>query len=191
MARLSGAAAFCAALFSAFLFLSIPSPAAAQRADHLTDEEIELIRDVQEVDKRMEIYTRAIERRLIAIEGTDGLSKDDLKRLEKEKDKWGELPEGPRTQLLSDIDKILDEAVNKIEDVAEHNEKSELFPVAVYILADYAKALEPRLAALRERAANSRDVAVLNSAIGQCEDIVEASSKVKRPDPKAKKKKKS
>jgi len=191
MARLSGAAAVCAAIVSAFFLLLFTSPASAQRADHLTNEEIELIRDVQEVDKRMEIYTRAIERRLIAIEGTSRLGKDELKMLEKEQERWGDLPEGSRTQLLSDIDKILDEAVNKIEDVAEHNEKSELFPIAVYILADYAKTLAPRLVELRERAANSRDVAVLNSAIGQCEDIVEASSKVPRPEPPAKKKKKS
>lgn len=190
MPRLLKALPVLPPLISLVFLLLAPSPVNAQRRDHLTDEEIELIRDVQEVDKRMEIYTRAIDRRLIAIEGTSALGKDDLKRLEKEKEYFGDLPEGSRTQLISDIDKILGEAVDKIEDVADHNIKSDLFPVAVYILADYARKLEPKLEGLRANSANSRDVALLNSAIGQCEDIVQASSKVTRPEPKAGKKKK-
>ncbi len=161
----------------------------AQRRDHLTKEEVELIRDVQEVDGRMEIFVRAIDRRLIAISGTSGLDKDQLKRLEKEKEKWGELPEGTRSQLLSDIDKILDEAIDKLEDVSERDAKNELFAYAVYVLADYAKVLTGKLEALRDNSADPRDIAVLNSSIGQCGDIIEASSKVERPEPKTKKKK--
>lgn len=177
------------AVFAA-IFLSICSTAAvsAQRADHLTDEEIELIRDVQEVDYRMEIYTRAIERRIIAIRGKETLDKDGLKRLEKESEKWGELPEGTFTQLLADVPRILDEAVNKIEDVAERDEKSELFPFAVYILADYCVELTSTLEGLRGKAKTPRDTALINDSIGQCADISEASSKVTRPDPKARKK---
>lgn len=161
----------------------------AQRRDHLTKEEVELIRDVQEVDGRMEIFVRAIDRRMIAISGTSGLDKDQLKRLEKEKEKWGELPEGTRSQLLSDIDKILDEAIDKLEDVSERDAKNELFAYAVYVLADYAKVLTGKLEALRDNSADPRDIAVLNSSIGQCGDIIEASSKVERPEPKTKKKK--
>ena len=172
-----------------FLF-TLPSAANAQRADHLTDEEIELIRDVQEVDLRMEIYVRAIERRLLAINGTSDLDKDGLRLLEKESEKWGALPDGTFSDLLSDIPRILDEAVSKIEDVAERNESSDLFPFAVYIIADYCRDLPPRLDALRTRAAGARDTALINTAIGECSDIVEASSKIPRPDPKDRNKKK-
>ncbi|MCO6512371.1 MAG: hypothetical protein J5I65_16425 [Aridibacter famidurans] len=173
----------------ALLLISfLASAAFSQRADHLTDEEIELIRDEQAVDDRMDIYTRAIERRLIAIQGTGSLSKDDLKRLEKETEKWGELPEGSPSELYSDIYRILDEAVNKIEDVADRNAESKLFPFAVHILADYSRALVPRLEALKSKTASAREIALLNDSIGQCNDIIEASSKVDKPDPKDRKK---
>lgn len=173
----------------ALLLISFLSSAAfSQRADHLTNEEIELIRDEQAVDDRMDIYTRAIERRLIAIQGTGSLSKDDLKRLEKETEKWGELPEGTPSELYSDIYRILDEAVNKIEDVADRNAESKLFPFAVHILADYSRALVPRLEALKAKTASAREIALLNDSIGQCNDIIEASSKVDKPDPKDRKK---
>ena len=171
------AAAFLVTVLLAF-------PTSAQRVDHLTDQEVELIRDVQEVDLRMDIYTRAIERRLIAILGRDTLDKEGLKRLEKESEKWGELPEGSFSEILADIPRILDEAVNKIEDVAERDEKSELFPFAVYVLADHCRELPGRLEKLRDRATTPRDVALINDSIDQCSDIVEASAKVPRPDPK-------
>lgn len=177
-------------LSTALVLFSFSSFVQGQRADHLTDEEIELIRDVQEVDLRMEIYARAIERRMLSINGTSGLNKDDLKLLEKESEKWGPLPEGTFSILLSDIPRILDEAVSKIEDVAERNESSDLFPFAVYIIADYCRDLAPRLEALRSRAAGARDIALINTAIGECSDIVEASSKIPRPDPKERDKKK-
>lgn len=178
-------------LIAAFLFfflLSSASNAFPQRADHLTDEEIELIRDVQAVDDRMEIFTRAIERRLIALNGTAGLSKDELKQLEKESDKWGDLPEPNPSQIFSDIRGILDEAISKIEDVADRNEESALFPFAVHILADYCGALLPRLEALKTKASTPRDIAMLNDAIDQSQEIVAASSKVEKPDPKDRKK---
>lgn len=185
---LSARAPFLAATL-AFLLIPVFAPTAfSQRADHLTNEEIELIRDEQAVDDRMDIYTRAIERRLIAIEGTSSLSKDELKRLEKETEKWGELPAGSPSEIFSDINRILDEAVSKIEDVADRNAESKLFPFAVHILADYSKALVPRLEALKAKTASARDIALLNGSIDQCSDIIEASSKIEKPDPKDRKK---
>lgn len=179
-----------AVMFFATLLLFFLPQVSGQRADHLTNEEVELVRDIQEVDLRMEIYTRAIERRLIAINGTATLGKDELKRIEKETEKWGEIPKGKFSELLADIPRILDEAVNKIEDVAERNEESDLFPFAVYILADHCRMLPEALEKLRPRAAGPRDIALINSSIDQCADIVQASEKVPRPDPKDRNKKK-
>ncbi len=175
-------------LFSLFIILSVP--VFAQRADHLTKKEVELIQEYQEVDRRMEIYTRAIERRLLAIEGTGRLNNDEMKQLEKEEETWGPLPEGNFSQIIADVPRILDEAVNKIEDVAERNSESDLFPFAVYILSDYSASLAPRLEALKARATTAHDIGLLNLSISQCADIVEASEKVPRPDPKDRKKKK-
>ncbi len=45
------------------LTLLLPAAANAQRRDYLTDEEIELVRDAQEIDKRIGVLTKAIDRR--------------------------------------------------------------------------------------------------------------------------------
>ena len=162
-------------------FISFGMTVNGQRREHLTSQEIELVREFQEIDRRMEIFVRAVERRLLAIEGTANLDRDGLKKLEKERDKWGELPFEPRPQLLSDIDKILDEAISKIEDVAERDSKSELFPAAVYVLADGAAGFIPRLESLTGKVADAREAALINSAVAHCRDIVQASSQVERP----------
>jgi hypothetical protein len=180
---------FCLTVFIGLSFVFPPAGADAQRRrDHLTDQEIEIVRDVQEIDYRMLVFIKAIERRLVVLEGVDNLSADQVKKIDKEEDKWGELPEGTQTELLSDIDKILDEAINKIEDVAERDVESDLFPIAVYILSESAKNIIPRIEKFAENNENARDIALINSAVRQCSDIIEASSKVPRPDEKQLKK---
>ena len=162
----------------------------AQRKDHLTKQEIELVSFYQEIDKRMEVYTKAVERRFLRLNGASSLSKKELKRLGKDSEKWGELPKGSQTKMLADIDKIIDEAINKIEDVADRDMKNGLLAKAVYILSDSAKTFIPRLKAIREKADGAREIALINNAISQCSDIIEASTKLERPSKKKSKKKK-
>ncbi len=179
---------FTLTIFIGLSFIFPTENANAQRRDHLTTEEIEIVRDVQEIDKRMLVFIKAIDRRFMVLNGVDKLDEKQKKRNEKDSEFWGELPEGTQTDLLSDIDKILDEAVSKIEDVAERDMKSELFPVAVHVLADYSKTVIPRLEKFAENNTNRREVAVINSAVGNCKDLIEASAKVPRPDEKFMKK---
>ena len=106
------------------MHLFCPISANAQpRRDNLTAEEIELIRDVQELDKRMEIYVKAIDRRLMVIDGDTS----QIKQIEKDKDKWGELPTGTRTELFLDIKNILQEAIDKVDDIADIDPKAVCF----------------------------------------------------------------
>jgi hypothetical protein len=156
----------------------------AQRRDHLTAEEIEIVRDVQEIDKRMLVFSKAIQRRFIVLLGPDKLAEKEKKQLAKDEEIWGELPKGTQTQMLSDIDKIIDEAVSKIEDVAERDMKSKIFPVAVHVLADNAKVIIPRLEKIAENSSNRRDISLINSAVKNCNLIIEASAKIPRPDEK-------
>ncbi|NNF00596.1 MAG: hypothetical protein HKN25_16375 [Pyrinomonadaceae bacterium] len=167
-----------------------PSGVEAQRNDHLTKEEIELVSFNQELDKRIEIYVKAIERRFLSLNGTSSLSKKELKRLQKDSEKWGEIPNGSQTKLLSDIDRIIDEAISKIEDVADRNMKSDLLAVAVYKLSDSARSFIPRLEAVRDKSDSAREVAIANNAISLCQDVIAASSKLERPTKKKNKKKK-
>jgi len=53
---------FAVSAFTAFFCLTLLFPAAAkaQRRDYLSNEEIELVRDAQEIDLRIEVLTKAI-----------------------------------------------------------------------------------------------------------------------------------
>jgi len=161
----------------------------AQRRDHLTAEEIELVRDIQDVDLRMEVFAYAIERRLWVLEGKENLTEEQLKRIEKDQKKWGDLPKGSRTDLISDIEKILDEAIDKLEDVFDREPKNELIPYALYVIADYSEALIPKLATLADGNENIREIGLIETAAGHCQNILEARENVARPTVKRKKKK--
>ena len=85
----------------------------AQRRDHLTEQEVELVRDAQQIDERMKVFVKAIDRRWLVINNDNSQAK----QVEKDVNSWGELPTGTRAQLLKDIEKLLDEAISKIDDV--------------------------------------------------------------------------
>ena len=180
----------CLMLIAIVLGKSICSTSAfAQSKDHLSPKEIELIRFYQRIDTRMEIYVKAVERRLLSISGIQTLSAKERKQLQKDKKKWGELPQGSQGRLLTDIEKIIDEAINKIEDVADRNPDSDHFKKAVHILADGSKGFIPRLNAISENTRSIRERALISSSIKNCNLIIEASGKVKNPA-KTKKRKK-
>ena len=140
---------------------------------------------------RMKVYAKAVDRRFLSLEGIKTLSSKDQKEIEKDVETWGELPEGTRTKILSDIDQIIGEAIDKIDDVASRDMKSELFASAVHILADSAKTFIPRLNSIGEKTQDPREIALISSAIGRCNDIIEASKKIEKPAKKSKKDKKN
>lgn len=171
-------------IFSVLLFAPaiFPISSNAQR-DNLTYEEIEMIRDVQELDGRMEIYIKAIDRRLMVIQNTTAANADKIK---KDSDKWGELPKGTKAELLSDIRKILDETIDKIDDVSDRDAKNELVPYSLHVLADGVKRFAPELEKLKESTTDSREIGLINSSLDSCEQILEAASKVPKPAKKPK-----
>lgn len=160
--------------------------ASAQRRDHLTVQEVELVREAQQIDYRMQVFVKAIDRRFLV------LNKDALqtKQTEKDLELWGEMPTGTRQQLLSDVEKLLDEAISKIDDVAARDMKSDFFPIAVHTLADGAKKYLPQLKSQLDRAADEKERGAILGALELCSQIIEASGKVKRETPKEIKKRK-
>ncbi|HLM60925.1 MAG TPA: hypothetical protein VK308_08985 [Pyrinomonadaceae bacterium] len=157
----------------------------AQRRDHLTAEEIELVRDAQQIDHRMEVFVKAIDRRFSVLNNAAP-----TKKPEKDADKWGELPTGTRQQLLTDIEKLLDEAISKIDDVAARDMKSDFFPNAVHTLADGANRFLPQLKSQMDKTTDEKERGAIIGAIDFCNQIIEASAKVKRETPKEIKKRK-
>lgn len=156
-----------AALLILFALLAPSSAAAAPQREHLTPEEIEIIRDTQELDKRTAVFVKAVERRLLA------LTDPSAKQLRDELEKWGEV-KGTRTQLLSDVARILDEAVVNIDDAHTHNQKSPLLRKALYKLSEASNRLIPKLLPLRAAAQSETEREVLEQAIEQAQQIVEA-----------------
>ena len=160
-------------------YCSLPA-AQAQRRDHLTEMEVELVRDAQQIDERMKVFVKAIDRRFLALKPDASRAKE----IGKDLDRWGELPTGTRGQLLIDIEKLLDEAVSKIDDVASRDMTSDYFPNAVHILADGAGKFLPQLKTELDKSADEKEKGAILGAIDYCNQIIEASAKVKRETPK-------
>lgn len=175
-------------IFSALLFAAfcLPLAANAQRRDNMTNEEDSIVRDVQEMDARMEIYVKIIDRRLLALTDPNAA---ESKQAQKDLDKWGALRTGTHAELLSDIEKTLTEAIDKIDDVAQRDQKNPLFGKSVHILGDACARWTPQLKNLQTTAADENERILLTNAIDECNQIIEASAKVSRDVPKEKKKK--
>lgn len=156
-------------LFVLCLCLSLAAAAAAQKREHLTPEEIELVRDNQELDARTGVFIKAAERRLLAVTNPA----ESAKNAPKEKEKWGEV-QGTRTQLYYDISKILEEAVVNVDDVAEHNPESPLLRKSLYLLSEATTRMLPELSKLREGAQSEAEADQLERALETAREITDA-----------------
>ena len=179
-------------LFSVLVFLFIgyclPLAASAQRLDNVTDDEDTMIRQATEVDDRMNVYVHIIDRRFLAL--TDAAAAQS-KQAQKDFEKYGKLRTGDALKLQSDIARTLAEAVGKIDDVAERDQKNPLFPKAVRILTKACERWEPQLKISFDKAADDGEKAAISNSMDQCNDVIEASSKLPQAMPKDDRKKKS
>ena len=172
-----------AALLLLCLSPAAPHGTAAQRREHLTPEEIEHVRDNQELDKRTGVFVRAAERRVLML--TDPAAA--ARAAEKEKETWGEL-KGTRSQLLYDVGRILEEAVVNIDDVHQRDPASSLLRKSLYKLSEAAARFVPQLTPLREQVSDEAERDQLERAIETAQEILEAakSHAVTEADGKAK-----
>lgn len=159
---------------------------AAQARDHLTDPESELVRFHQELDKRIEVFIRAIDRRFAIINGTE---QPKTKKLLKDEPEWGELPRGTRAELIGDIAGILDEAITNIDDVARRDEKNPLIPRATRKLSAAATNYVNQLTALSKQTKDDDEMSAIERALDNANQIIEVGSKMPEPPPDKKKKK--
>ncbi|HYE74563.1 MAG TPA: hypothetical protein VEF04_14585 [Blastocatellia bacterium] len=124
----------------ACLLLFACSVAQAQKRDHLTEQEADWVREMQLIDKRIEVFIKAADRRLLV------LTKPDTVQEKKEEEKWGPLPKGTKVELLQDYKHILEEAMEKLDDAYERDKKNNLLPKA---LKKFKEAVERQIAELR------------------------------------------
>ena len=165
----------------------LPASADAQRRDYLTEQEIELIRDAQQIDLRVGVLTKAIDRRFLVINNDTSQAK----RVEKDMETWGELPKGSRSLLVWDIERILQKSIDDIDNAAARTKVEEkFFPLAIFALTDSCQSYIPQFRKLYDSAADEKEKGSLLGAIDNCNQIIEASAKVPKIDPKDKNKKK-
>jgi hypothetical protein len=143
----------------------------AQKRDHLTEAEIEIIRDTQELDARTKVFVKAAERRFVAL----GVLAE-LKPAKKEKDnsEWGAPPTGTRAELLGDIAKILEEAMNNLDNVWSREPKNPLVPKALKILSDAAARFQTQAASLDSKAASEKEREAVFQIKRDLENILQA-----------------
>jgi hypothetical protein len=180
--------------FAAFLLLgallTLTISTSAQYRDYMTDAEIELVRDAQDIDLRVAVLTRMADRRFAAL-GLD--AGGDKKKLS---EKWGPEPTGSRVELFNDISRLLEKAADDIDDIAGRNEISleqnrmegKLFPKAVKNLAEAAERYIPVLSLAEEKTTDEMERGTLLTAIEICEQVIEAATKLPEPVKEEKKK---
>lgn len=162
--------------------------ASAQPRDHLTDPESELVRFHQELDKRIDVFIKAVDRRFAIINKTPQPS---TKKLTKDEPDWGDLPQGTRAQLLFDIAALLDEAITNIDDVSRRDEKNPLISRSLRKLTSAANGYVANLNTLRSQTKDDDEMAAIDRALNDAAQIIEVGGKLPDPPPDEKKKKKN
>ncbi|HSE33899.1 MAG TPA: hypothetical protein VLA93_20170 [Pyrinomonadaceae bacterium] len=167
-------------LFLSFVFAftticSISFNAYSQTREHLTPQEIDLVKEAQILDKRIDVFIKAMDRRLLAITGT---APANAKQLKKDAEKWGELPSGSRAELISDIARILDEAITNIDDVSARDERNPLIPKALRTLVQAVNKVQSQLAPLKAQAKSEAEIASFELLNEDAQSILEAAKKL-------------
>ena len=171
-------------------------PVSAQYRDFMTESEVEIIRDAQEIDMRIAALVNMADRRF----GVLNLNVASPSAGKKEKFEWGLLPTEERLELLNDIKKILDKAVADIDNLSERPDAAilpdpeekrpktlkELFPIAVRNLANAAGRYRPVLATQLNTSPDQKQRGVILDVLDTCDQILEAVKKLP-PEPVKKK----
>ena len=167
---------------------SISHAAAFQKRDHLTQQEVDLVKEAQILDKRIEVFIKAAERRLLVINNSAAAN---AKQLKKDSERWGELPTGSRAELVSDIARILDEAITNIDDVSSRDERNPLISKSLRKLAQAVNSIMTQLKPLAAEAKSDAEVASFEMLHEDAQSILEAANKLPPDVEKDKKAKKN
>src|SRR6266850_6003462 len=153
---------------------------AYQDREHLTPEEIELIKDAQLLDKRIDVFIKAADRRMLVLNG-GGPDTTTAKQLKKDSETWGELPKGSRAELIGDIARIFDEAITNIDDVSARDENNPLIPKALRKLAVAASRIVEQLKPAEAQAKGDAELNSFDQLTENAEAILQAANKLPPP----------
>lgn len=172
-------------VLTAILIAAFAGSSYSQRRDFLTDSEIDVIREAQDIDVRIDSIVRMIDRRFtllnIDVQGWDGKGRN--------AEDFGDPPKGTRAELLFDIKRLLQKAIDDIDNLAERPESARIraedevkekkkdpkrFGIAVRSLAAASKRYIGPLRKLYETAESEKERGVIASSIDSCELIIES-----------------
>lgn len=159
----------CLALVSSSVFF-VASQAQTEKRDHLTEQEVDLIREFQEIDKRTEVFIKAAERRLLVLADPNATQK------KKEEETWGPLPRGTKLELLQDYKHILEEAEEKLDDWNNRGGNDKLLPKALSKFKEAATRHIAQLRAMTPQLTDKREQRALAEAIAEAEVVTKAST---------------
>jgi len=150
---------------------------AAQGAhrDHLTALEVDRVKEAQILDKRIDVFIKAVERRLMVLTGTQTTN---AKQLKKDTELWGDLPAGSRADLIGDIARILDEAITNIDDVSSRDERNPLIPKALRKLAAAVNNIMTQMTPFKNQTNSEAEVASLEMLNEDAQQILTAAKKL-------------
>jgi hypothetical protein len=146
---------------------------AFQARDHLTPQEVELVKLAQILDKRIDVFIKAADRRVMVLNGT---SATNAKQLKKDAETWGELPAGNKSQLIGDIARILDEAITNIDDVSSRDEKNPLIPKALRKLSAATTRIVEQVKPFASQAGGDSETNTYDQLMEHAEAIMQAAS---------------
>lgn len=162
-------------LLTLFISLFVVVSSQAQSRDHLTQQEVDLVKEAQVLDKRIDVFIKAAERRLMVINNSAAAN---AKQLKKDSERWGELPTGSRSELVSDIARILDEAITNIDDVSSRDERNPLIAKSLRKLAQAVNSIMAQLKPLSAEAKSDAEIASFEMLHEDAQSILEAATKL-------------
>jgi|ERR1051326_7605178 hypothetical protein len=164
-------------LLTIVVSLLLANTALAQR-DYLTPQEVDLVKEAQVLDKRIDVFIKAAERRLLVINGSAPAANTKPSKKDKDAERWGELPTGSRAELVSDIARIVDAAIDNIDDVSMHDERNPLIGKSLRKLAAAVNSIMERLKPLRAQAKSDAEIASFEQLNEGAQSIQEAVTKL-------------
>ena len=157
--------------------VSFAQTANAQTRDHLTVQEVDLVKEAQVLDKRIDVFIKAATRRLLVLNGGAAAAAN-TKQSKKEAELWGELPTGSRAELVADIARILDEAITNIDDVSARDERNPLIGKSLRKLAQAVNTIMDQIKPLSVNAKGDAEIASFEMLNEDAQSILEAANKL-------------
>ena len=132
------------------------------------------MKEAQILDKRIDVFIKAAERRMMVINNSAAAN---AKQLKKDSERWGELPTGSRAELVSDIARILDEAITNIDDVSARDERNPLIAKSLRKLAQAVNSIMAQLKPLATEAKSDAEIASFELLNEDAQSILEAANR--------------